>query len=41
MDTLGNWRMRRDQTIIRFTRFSHAYPFAFALAAVRFSGRTD
>ncbi len=36
MNALGNWRLRHDQNIVRLDRFSYAYLFALALAAVRF-----
>lgn len=37
MSTIGAWRRRRDQTLIRLDRFAYGYLFALAMALVRFA----
>jgi uncharacterized membrane protein len=36
MATLGAWRQRRDQDVIRLDRFAYGYLFALTMALVRF-----
>jgi hypothetical protein len=36
MSALGAWRLHRGQVLLRLDRFTFAYLFALALAAVRF-----
>ncbi|MEQ1630976.1 MAG: hypothetical protein ABL997_01290 [Planctomycetota bacterium] len=35
MATLGAWRMRKEQRVLRIDRFAYAYLFALAMAVVR------